>query len=264
MTFDLMVFAADPRRAHDALGAGASAVIVDWECRNKEYRQQGADTEINRFGPAELGAVRRAVDGHVVCRVNGMHANSRDEIDAAISAGAQEIFLPMVRRVDEAEQLLVWTCGRAKSSILIETVDAVRLAPELGQLPLTRIYVGLNDLAIDLGNPSLFTAAADGILDRIRPHIRTDFGFGGLTLPERGSPIPCELLMSEMVRLQCGFTFLRRSFWRDAQEVGVPDAIRRIRNGLARTAELDARELDDNRMRFCRVVREQLPMGARV
>ena len=104
--------------------------------------------------------------------------------------------------------------------------------------------MGLDGLAINLGDRSLFTAAADGILDRIRPHIRTDFGFGGLTLPERGSPIPCELLMSEMVRLQCGFAFLGRSFWRDALEVGVPEAIGRIRKGLAKTAELDARQLD--------------------
>ena len=69
--------------------------------------------------------------------------------------------------------------------------------------------------------------------------------------------------MSEMVRLQCGFTFLRRSFWRDALEVGVPEAIGRIRKGLAKTAELDARQLDANRARFCRLVGEQLPMGGR-
>lgn len=263
MTFDLMVFAAEPARARDVLDAGASAVIVDWECRNKEFRQHGTDTEINRFGPAELAAVRQAVDGHVVCRVNGMHAHSRDEVDAAISAGAHEIFLPMVRSVEEVEHLVEWTRGRARPSILIETVDAVRLAPELGRLPLARIYVGLNDLAIDLGNRNLFTAAADGILDRIRPHIRTDFGFGGLTLPDRGSPIPCELLMSEMVRLQCGFTFLRRSFWRDAQDVGLPDAISGIRDGLSRTAELDASQLDANRLRFCRLVQEQVPMDNR-
>ena len=68
MTFDLIVFAAEPARARDALAAGASAVIVDWEVsKQRVSAERGTDTEINRFGAAELGAVRRSVDGHVVC-----------------------------------------------------------------------------------------------------------------------------------------------------------------------------------------------------
>jgi hypothetical protein len=257
MHFELIVFTADPDRAAAVLAAGADAVIVDWESKNKEERQSGADTEINHFGPGDLLAVRRSSKGHLICRVNGTHAGSRDEIESAIANGADEIFLPMVRRVAEVEDFIAWTRGRVQASILIETVDAVHLAPELGRLPLARVYVGLNDLAIDIGNGNLFTAVAEGWIDRIRPHIETRFGFGGLTLPDRGSPIPCSLLMSELVRLRCDFTFLRRSFWRDAPEFALGAAIAAIRGGLDETAALSARELEANREFFCRLVATQ-------
>lgn len=256
MNMDLIVFVADAQRARDVLAAGADAVIVDWEWKDKDERQRGADTEINRFGLAELQAVRGATNGHVICRVNGMNAGGREEIQSAIDAGADEIFLPMARSVEEVEELLELVNARAKASILIETVDAVHLAPQLGQMPLQRIYVGLNDLAIDLGNSNLFTAVADGWIDRIRPHIHTHFGFGGLTLPDRGNPIPCRLLMSELVRTRCSFTFLRRSFWRDAPDVGPGIAIAEIRSAVAEIGACNFDELAANRESFGRLVRE--------
>ena len=37
----------------------------------------------------------------------------------------------------------------------------------------------------------------------------------GLTLVQHGYPIPCRLLIAEMARIDCEFTFLRRSFHRD-------------------------------------------------
>lgn len=263
MNFDLIVFAAEAERAREAMEAGASAVLVDWESADKEARQRGADTEINRFGPRELRNVREAVSGPVICRINGMHAGSRAEIESALDCGANEIFLPMVRTVEEASRFIEWVGGRARPSILIETRDAVRRAPELGRLPLARIYVGLTDLGIDLGSPSLFTPVAEGMVDDLRPHVGTSFGFGGLTVPERGAPIPCVLLMSEMIRLRCDFTFLRRSFWRDASDIGVAEAIARIRRGLDETATLDSRALEDRRRRFQARVTSIAPAGPR-
>jgi hypothetical protein len=97
----------------------------------------------------------------------------------------------------------------------VETIEAVQLAEELGRLPVTRVYVGLNDLAIARGSRHIFTAIADGTIDRLRPHFSAPFGFGGLTIVGAGFPVPCRVLMAEMARLQCTFTFLRRSFIAD-------------------------------------------------
>ncbi len=73
-------------------------------------------------------------------------------------------------------------------------------------------------------------------MERVRAASRAPFGFGGLTVPERGAPVPCRLLMGEMIRLGCAFSFLRRSFHRDVRDVPVEDAVPRMRAALARAA----------------------------
>ncbi len=83
---------------------------------------------------------------------------------------------------------------RVGLGILIETVAGAQIADQLGQLPLCRVYVGLNDLAIQRKTKSIFTPLVDGTLSKIRENIRGPFGFGGLTLPELGKPIPCRVV----------------------------------------------------------------------
>ena len=121
----------------------------------------------------------------------------------------------MVRRREEVESVLDRVRGRCRVGILVETVEAVSHAGELCALPLSRVYVGLNDLAIDRGSASIFDAVADGTVDEVRRACPLPFGFGGLTLPDAGSPVPCRLLIAEMTRVGAGFSFLRRSFHRD-------------------------------------------------
>lgn len=261
--FELLVFAADPARAAAVLNAGASGVIVDWENKGKPERQQGADTEINFFGPEDLLRVRRRVNGHVICRINGFHGGTAEEIQKALDSGAGEIFLPMVRSLDHAERFLRWVNGRAQASILIETQQAILLAPELGAMPFRRIYIGLNDLAIDRGSSQLFAPVADGLLDSVRPHISTPaFGFGGLTLPERGSPVPCRLLLGEITRLDCSFTFLRRSFWRDTEGRDLNVEVPRILAAVTRAQMRRSDEVERDRQAFAAACRAGRAMAA--
>jgi hypothetical protein len=162
-----------------------------------------------------------------------MGAHSVKEIHDAISCGADEILLPMVDSLEEVERALSLARGQAKVGILIETNAAVELAAELSGLPLSRIYVGLNDLAIANRDPNIFIPLASGLLDRIRSNVTTPFGFGGLTLPFLGHPVPCYLLMAEMLRLDCQFSFLRRSFLKDVPKERLADAVAEIREALA-------------------------------
>jgi hypothetical protein len=132
--------------------------------------------------------------------------------------------------------------GRAGLGILVETRDAVAAADELARLPLSRVYVGLNDLGIERGTPSIFTPLVDGLLDELRECFAAmRFGFGGLTLPEAGAPIPCRLLLGELARLRADFTFLRRSFYRD---VAGRDVTREVARILAALDEAVARAPD--------------------
>jgi hypothetical protein len=212
---DLLVFTVDPRRARDLISAGAAGIIVDWERRDKARRQLGEGTQINDDTPADLRRVRAATDGRVLCRVNGFGPWTAGEVDEALRCGADEVLLPMVRTPEEVDRTLDLVAGRCGLGILIETEAAVQQAAALAARPLSRIYVGLNDLRIDRRSDQLFRPLVDGTVAGVRAHVTVPFGVAGLTLPGGGTPVPTRLLAAEMVRLGTDFTFLRRSFHAD-------------------------------------------------
>ncbi len=86
----------------------------------------------------------------------------------------------------------------------------------------------------------------DGTVDQVRRAFHVPFGVAGLTLPERGEPIPCRLLIGEMARLDCHFSFLRRSFHRDIigrdLAVEVPRLLEALRQARSRPPEVVARD----------------------
>lgn len=213
---ELMLFEHEPILVRRAMDFGINTFLIDWESRGKEERQANFDTEIN---PATLDNLYKvcAIPGTKAwCRVNGWGPWSPDEIEAAVSAGIYGLFLPMVRRIEEVEKFLNVIGGRCEAAILIETPEAAELAVDLNRLPLNRVYFGLNDFAICRGRKFIFDALHEGIVGRVRKQLGAiPFGFGGATAVDLGAPIPCRMLLAEMARLDCQFTFLRRSFKKD-------------------------------------------------
>jgi hypothetical protein len=213
--FELFLFSADAQLIGEAVAAGVAGVVIDWEQAGKAVRQQHADTEINQQTVEDLRAARTACEKTILCRINPCGGTTDREIEDAVEAGADEILLPMVREAREVRAALAIARDRCKVGILVETVDAVQRLDALARLPVSRVYVGLNDLMIDRNDTCIFTPILDGTLERIRSMFRVPFGFAGLTLVRHGYPIPSRLLVGEMARLDCSFTFLRRSFHRD-------------------------------------------------
>jgi hypothetical protein len=236
------------------VGSGAAGVVVDWERRGKRRRQAGADTQVNEDTPADLANVRAATSGRVLCRVNGWGPWTPGEIELAVSLGSDEVLLPMVRTVAEVDAALDVVAGRCGLGILVETTDAVRDVDLLVDRPLSRVYLGLNDLMIDRGGRCLFTALVDGTGDRVQAATAAaghPFGVAGLTRPDAGQPVPCRLLVGELARIDASFTFLRRSFHADtagrALAVEVPrivEAVRDARRRSARQVTADRHELE--------------------
>ena len=236
----LFVFTVDPVRAHDVVAAGAAGVIVDWERRGKARRQQGQDTQINEDTAADLVAVRSATGGRVLCRVNGAGPWTADEVALAAELGADEVLLPMVRTPADVDAALRAAAGRCGVGILVETEDAVRCVDALAERPLARVYLGLNDLRIDRGAvDDLFAPLVDGTVDAVRRALRVPFGVAGLTLPDRGAPVPSRLLAAELARVDASFTFLRRSFWADTAgrdlDLAVPQILAACAQARTRT-----------------------------
>ena len=254
LAFSLTLFSTDPALVRRAVDAGVDEVIVDWERSGKRSRQAHADTEIGADTPEDLRRVRASTEAPVLCRINGYGTTTASEVETAVEAGADELLVPMARSPWEVEAVLQLAGGRCGVGMLVETVDAVRLAEDFARLPLSRVYVGLNDLAIERGSRSIFEAVTDGTVERVRRSFSVPFGFAGLTLPDRGAPIPCRLLMGEMVRLGCSFSFLRRSFHADLRHVALPRAIAAIRAGLAAAVERSPDQVEDDHRALVREV----------
>ena len=249
----LVAAACDARRPEEERVA---AVVVDWEQRGKAERQLGAelrigtDTQIRADTPEDLARVRAAVLAPVICRINACGPDTAAEVALAAGLGADEVLVPMVRTPAEVEAVLAHAGGRVGVGILIETPEAVACARTLGTLPLTRVYVGLMDLALQRGTSSIFTALTDGTVERVRDEIAVPFGFGGLTVPGSGSPLPTELLLGEMARLRCDFSFLRRSFTADAAGSDAGACVARIRRAARAASERPAPVVEADRRRL--------------
>jgi hypothetical protein len=247
LKFELFLFTTDPQTIQGAVNAGVDGIIVDWESAGKINRQAGYDTQINQSTIEDLEKVRKATDAHVICRVNGYSDHTSVEIEKAIQAEANEILLPMVRTAGEVERTLEIINGRCKLGILVETIAAAGIASKLNEFPLSRVYAGLNDLAIDRKLENIFISVEDGTVEQIRKDFSVPFGFGGLTLPEKGDPIPCRYLMGEMARLNCDFTFLRRSFLRDIKGRDMMIEVPRIRKTLMDMNQRTRAQVEEDR-----------------
>lgn len=244
---ELLLFTHDPLYARAAIAGGMDAIVVDWEWRGKSGRQAGRDTEINRGTEADLSTMRAAVkSGTLICRINNCDEVRGQEIERAVERGADEIWLPMVRDLAVVTAALEQLAGRARLGVQVETADALRLGPALQSLDLARVYIGLNDLHIDLGLDDLFDPLADGTVQRFRDSYGGRFGVGGFTHPALGRPIACRLLLAEMARLHCSFAVARRSFRADVPASAIPEAIAAVRHCHAGMVARDARAILDD------------------
>lgn len=252
--FELVLFARDSEFLTEAVQAGIPSVIVDLESKGKQSRQAGYDTEIDPFTTSDIIKVREWTSAWLLCRINGFGSQTQDEIEASIEGGADEILLPMVRELAEIDQTLAWVRGRCRVGILIETMQAVEIAKQLAKRSLSRVFFGLNDFAIERGSQNIFQAVVDGTVERIRNHFDIPFGFGGITLPDKGYPIPCKLLITAMVRMQCDFSFLRRSFYRDMEGKDFTVEVPRIYQSINEARDLSAIQLDREHNELVRTI----------
>ena len=255
-TFEFLLFSTDTSFIKKADQAGVHGFIVDWENKNKNSRQKNFDTQINNNTLQDLERAKRSTEKIIICRVNGFHEETEKEINLAINAGADEIFLPMVRTPKEVLDTLKFINGRCPLNILIETRDSVKNTNELSKLPLKRIYLGLNDLAIERQLDNIFTSLSDGTVEKVRSNFSIPFGFAGLTSPELGSPIPCRLLIAEMARLNAQFTFLRRSFTKDMAKKDMGVEVPRILQALSDAKLRNPEEIEADRQELNTFIKE--------
>jgi len=232
--------AAAPPSAHPA------AVAVDWE--RPEHRASWAEHRPTDLQVTALRAVRAASPWPVICRVNEVGPGTIAEVELAIDLGADEVLVPMVRTPGDAERVLHVARGRVGVGMMVETREAAEDPAPYAELGLCRAFIGLLDLAIERGTRSVFTALSDGSVDRIVGALDgLPYGFGGLTDPARGHPVPARLLMGDIVRAGCAFSMMRNAFVADAAMSSPARVLAAIRTELERLEHRDAGQVDTDR-----------------
>ena len=113
MSLKLMYITNQPQIAQIAESSGVDRIFVDMEYIGKAERQGGLDSVQNHHTIDDVRNIKRAVQtAEVLVRVNPIHeatdkyTSSKEEIDAAINAGADIIMLPFITSAKEVEDFL--------------------------------------------------------------------------------------------------------------------------------------------------------------
>lgn len=222
MSLKLMYITNQPEVACIAQAAGVDYVFIDMEYIGKDTRQGGMDTVQCHHTIADICRVRKVLDkSGLLVRINPVHVASSDysstkeEVNAAIDAGADILMLPMFRTMQEIETFLNSVNGRAKTMLLAETPEACSLLPEVACMDeVYSVHIGLNDLHLALNKKFMFELLSDGFVERVTQPLRNagkPFGFGGIARLGFGI-LPAEKVIAEHYRLGSSQAILSRSF----------------------------------------------------
>lgn len=246
-----------PAVAKIAEQAGVDWIFLDMEFIGKDARQGGLDTVQNHHTIQDVANIRKAVNkAKVLVRVNPIHdalpdyPSSEDEINASIEAGADIVLLPFFKTIQEVKQFVRYVNGRAKTLLLMETVEAANLIDEILEVPgIDMIHLGLNDMHLELGMKFMFELLANGTVERLGNKIKAKgipFGFGGIATLDGGA-LPGSMVLKEHVRLGSSMVIVSRSFC-NTDMVTDLDEVRNIFNmGIAaiKASEKEARQAGD-------------------
>lgn len=211
-----------PAVAEIAEQAGVDWIFLDMEFIGKDARQGGLDTVQNHHTVKDVANIKAAVKkAKVLVRVNPIHEamsdypSSKDEIYATIKAGADIVMLPFFKTVEEVKQFISYVDGRAKTLLLMETVEAANLVDEILEVPgIDMIHLGLNDMHLELGMKFMFELLANGTVEKLGNKIKSKgipFGFGGIATLDGGA-LPGSMVLKEHVRLGSSMVIVSRSF----------------------------------------------------
>ena len=231
-----MLITNDPALAHHAEACGVGRVFVDLELHGKQERQGHLDTLISSHSTADIAKVKASLSkAELLVRLNPLHVDSKKEIDAAIAGGADLLMLPMFHSAKEVRRFADLVDGRARVVPLVETYDATQCIDEIVSIPgVAEIYIGLNDLHMDMQLKFMFEPLANGLVDQLAEAIKKaglPFGFGGIARVGEGI-IPGELVLGEHLRLGSSSVILSRTFHRKSEGVSEFKANLNLKNEL--------------------------------
>ena len=222
MSIKLMYITNKPEIAKIAEAAGVDRIFVDMEYIGKEKWQGGMDTVQSHHTVEDVRKIRACLqNAELLVRVNPIHdktkcyCSSEEEINSVIAAGADIIMLPYFTKPEEVRKFINIVNGRVKTMPLLESADACKCIDEILNIPgIDEIFIGLNDLSLDLGKKFMFELLSDGTVEELIQKFKKkklQYGFGGIAAIGTGT-LPAEAILKEHYRLGSTCVILSRSF----------------------------------------------------
>lgn len=216
---------------------GVDRVWVDLESIGKEERQKGRDSVKSNHTVDDIRKIRpHLTSSEMLVRVNHWFDGSVDEIEAVIAAGADMIMLPYWKTVEEVKAFVETVNGRCKTSLLLETKEAVACFDEVLKLgDFDEIHIGLNDLHLSYGMTFMFEPLVDGTVEMLCRKCQAaglPVGFGGIAKLGDGL-LPAEKVIMEHYRLGSTRAILSRTFCDNAKIESVEEIDRVFRENMA-------------------------------
>jgi hypothetical protein len=227
----LMYITNDPEVALIAEKYGVDRIWIDLETLGKEERQKDMDTVKSEHTIEDIEKIKPLLStSQMLVRVNPWNERSVEEINDVVNAGADIIMLPMWKDVDTVKNFLNCIDGRTKTTLLLETKEAVECIDEVLDLGgFDEIHIGLNDLHLSYGMTFMFELLADGTVDRLCSKFKKKgilYGFGGIAKLGAGL-LPSEDVIMEHYRIGSTRAILSRSFC-NANSIGDINEIDRL------------------------------------
>ncbi len=231
MFLKLMYITNDPEVALIAEKYGVDRIWIDLETLGKEERQKDMDTVKSEHTIEDIEKIKPLLStSQMLVRVNPWNERSVEEINDVVNAGADIIMLPMWKDVDTVKNFLNCIDGRTKTTLLLETKEAVECIDEVLDLGgFDEIHIGLNDLHLSYGMTFMFELLADGTVDRLCSKFKKKgilYGFGGIAKLGAGL-LPSEDVIMEHYRIGSTRAILSRSFC-NANSIGDINEIDRL------------------------------------
>ncbi len=275
MALSLMYITNNPQVASIAQMAGVDRIFVDMEYIGKEERQAGMNTVKSHHtfeDISNISAITSKGKSELLVRVNPIHdatkdyCSSEEEIENAISCGADIIMLPMFRTCGEVERLAECVGGKAKTMLLLETREAAENIDDIiSHGGFDELHIGLNDLHLAYGKKFMFELLSDGTVDRLAYKLNSAsvrFGFGGIARIGYGM-LPAEHIITEHYRLNSKAAILSRSFCNAEKAESMEflaqlffDGIDRIRNFEKEASSYTSHDYSENHKTVVTLVRK--------
>jgi len=261
--FRLTLLTDDPAVAAIADSGGVDRIGIDLECLGKAERQSGFDTRLSNHRvedlPAIAGSLARA---ELFVRINPINAETADEVEAVLGAGAQVVMLPYFRTAEEVETFVRLIDGRASTMILLETASAVVRIREILEVPgVSEVMVGLNDLRLELGVQNHFEVLASPLLEAIANEVKKanlPFSVGGVARPDDCElPVAPDLVLAQFPRLGATGAWISRSFLQNLPDLrDFAQGVKAIRQRLTEWGSASPAALEHARKELAERARE--------